>query len=171
MALTNKTFNDYDVTGINGSNVDYMKLKINDYKTNIDEILNKINNLIDTEYTIGFRGNQILNIRTYINDVINECKRMNSFFEDFEYTLDIDGAYLTSTQVVDGVVTATVEQASGKEVTLIAVQYDASGKTEAIKIHKETIPEGENLISFNSGLTGENIAVYVWDGVTPITVK
>ena len=36
---------------------------------------------------------------------------------------------------------------------------------------KETIPEGENLVSFNSGLTGENIAVYVWDGVTPIPMK
>lgn len=105
---------------------------------------------------------------------LRTCAKLNTCASEtanFEYVLDIDGAYLTSTQVVDGVVTATVEQASGKEVTLIAVRYDASGKTEAIKIHKETIPEGENLISFNSGLTGENIAVYVWEGVIPIPVK
>lgn len=79
----------YNIIAVNADEATNMKNAIVEYKQSIDDVLNKIIAIEQSEYAVGFKGaTQTYTIKKYIDETVAEMKKMTSFISEFEVAIE-----------------------------------------------------------------------------------
>ena len=106
----------YSMLGINESHIGSMQEAIRQYKAGVDDPLSQLSTNVD--YAAGFKGSSIAeSMKTYLDRVIEEMKKMTAFIDNFDQSLGQVAANCAGqAEAVSTTVSTDAENVEGRDV-------------------------------------------------------